>query len=133
MQYFGLGAVRLWAKVSQTVWDKILYLSSKFWEKLGFQQKMTKGTESDPASWVKNASRYFGDSVSHVVCFANSPPTDFPGFALQAPKKELRTIRYNSICKHFIQFSLLYSSCIQSSRCSTQWGDISDMSTPLSH
>ena len=35
-QYFGLGAVRLWAKGSQGVWDKILYLISGFWENLGF-------------------------------------------------------------------------------------------------
>ena len=40
LQYFGLGPVRLWAKHSQTVWDKILHLSSKFWGNLGFQKKM---------------------------------------------------------------------------------------------
>ena len=49
MQYFGLGAVRLWAKASQTVWDKILYLTSGFWENLGFQKKMTKETRNDLA------------------------------------------------------------------------------------
>ena len=49
LQYFGLGPVRLWAKHSQTVWDKILYLTSGFWEKLGFQKKMTKETRNDLA------------------------------------------------------------------------------------
>ena len=41
----GLGGVRLWAKGSHTVWDKILYLTSGFWENLGFHRKMKERDE----------------------------------------------------------------------------------------
>ena len=57
---------------------------------------------------MKNASRYLLQyRPSRSLLRKLSPVTDFPGFALQAPKKELRTIRYNGICEHFIQFSVL--------------------------
>jgi hypothetical protein len=42
LQYFGLGGLGVGGKCSQTVWDKILDLISKFWENLGFQKKEMK-------------------------------------------------------------------------------------------